>query len=1013
MDKIEAMNIFLRFMRSFAANKIPVFFGIFLMVASARAQQAGGIRGTVQDKEFDAPLAAAQVVIAETGGKTTVSDQGSFVFGEVPPGKYTLVFSKDGYTRQVAADVVVAPGQMTDVNASMSGEFTEMDEFVVQDLAIGGGTEAGLLNLRIESPAMMDSVSSDLMSRAGAGDAASALRLVTGATVQDGKYAVVRGLPDRYVNSQMNSVRLPTADADKRAVQLDQFPSEMVESVQVSKTFTPDQQGDASGGAVNVVLKGIPDESVLKFSMGTEYNTQTTGNDDFLTYKGGGVNTWGQDDGGRELPIESSDALFSYSSSKKAQHRAQTELFSDTMGVSRGSAPVNYNWNVTAANKHELNNGLKIGALGSFYYKHDSSFYDKGRNDKYYGTSTPLEANEFQPVVGRNGTALYDVTKGTEEVQWGGLGAVGVEAEDHKVTLLYMQTQAAEDTATLMEDTRGYDEWKGTGKPDYVDLENYIRSEALKYTERTTSTLQLRGQHTLAFPEFGLQDFWVFKRPEIDWTVAKSDSTLWEPDKRLFLTVYDHDTDQQLAAGSENGNAYRSWKEITEASDQYFLNAKVPFEQWSGDEGYFKSGLFNDAVNRTYEQDSFKYDRGSPSWPGSWDEYWSEVYTDDTNRVVLASSTDIDYKGKQDIKAFYYMADIPLWSQLNVIGGMRHEFTGLEIKNTFSGGKTKRRIITEDPATGAPRWEEVTAAELPGKADVSLEQDDVLPSLGLVFKPVKPLTFRGAVSRTVARPTFKELSPLEQMEYLGADTFVGNPDLKMSSVKNYDLRGEYIPVEGSLFAMSWFRKDIKDPIEYYQAYNASYFTRPANYPEGWLEGIELEARQELGRLWSSIDGFSVGANATFIKSEVTMLESHRGVGGGPKLPETRDMLNAPEHLYNFNFMYDNKDWGTQAGLFYTVTGDTLVSGGSMFGTYNPSVYSKEYGTLTFSLSQKIGKNWKVSFKAKNLLDPQIQEVYRADQLTGPAGTIAEIPGEALKTSYKKGMDFSISLSCEF
>ena len=95
--------------------------------------------------------------------------------------------------------------------------------------------------------------------------------------MQDGKFAVVRGLPDRYVNSQMNGVRLPTADPDKRAVQLDQFPSEVIDNIQVSKTFTPDQQGDASGGAVNVVLKGIPDEKILKFKTGVEYNTQVTG----------------------------------------------------------------------------------------------------------------------------------------------------------------------------------------------------------------------------------------------------------------------------------------------------------------------------------------------------------------------------------------------------------------------------------------------------------------------------------------------------------------------------------------------------------------------------------------------------------------------------------------------------------------------------------------------------------------------------------------------------------------
>ena len=169
-----------------------------------------------------------------------------------------------------------------------------------------------------------------MLSQAGAGDAASALKLVSGATVQEGKYAVIRGLPDRYVNSQMNAVRLPTADADKRAVQLDQFPLDMIQSIQVSKTFTPDQQGDASGGAVNVVLKGIPDQKILKVKVGSTYNTQASANGDFLTYKGGGVNFWGRDDGRRDIPA---DGNFS----------------SQPVGVTRDEAPLPYNFSVFSA----------------------------------------------------------------------------------------------------------------------------------------------------------------------------------------------------------------------------------------------------------------------------------------------------------------------------------------------------------------------------------------------------------------------------------------------------------------------------------------------------------------------------------------------------------------------------------------------------------------------------------------------------------------------------------------
>jgi hypothetical protein len=194
-------------------------------------EPSGSIRGVVTDKEFGIPLAGATVTIVEAGKKATTTDQGNFVFEGVAPGRYTLVFAKDGYLRQVRSDVLVAPGKLTDADVALAGEFTEMEEFVVQDvLTSSDGSEASLLKLRFESPALLDSIGADLMSKAGASDAAAALRLVPGASVQNGKFAVIRGLPDRYVSSQMNGVRLPTADENKRAVELDQFPAAVIEA---------------------------------------------------------------------------------------------------------------------------------------------------------------------------------------------------------------------------------------------------------------------------------------------------------------------------------------------------------------------------------------------------------------------------------------------------------------------------------------------------------------------------------------------------------------------------------------------------------------------------------------------------------------------------------------------------------------------------------------------------------------------------------------------------------------
>jgi len=945
----------------------------------ALTQEVGGIRGTVYDEEWDIPLPGVQILINETGQTTATNDEGIFSFGEVVPGTYTLVFSKEGFTQRFTPNVVVAGGRMTEINATLPPELTEMEEFVVQDLELGG-SEIGLLNLRMESPSLLDSISADLMSQAGVSDAASALRLVSGATVEDGKYAVVRGLPDRYVNSQLNAVRLPTADVDKRAVQLDQFPAALVESIQVSKTFTPDQQGDASGGAVNLILKGIPDERVVKAKAGAEYNSQVKFRDDFLSYDGGGVNAWGMDD--RDIPGDG--------------------VFGGTMGVSEDDAPMIYSGSVTAGTQYELDTGLRLGGLLSMYYKHDASFYEDGQRNVF---SAQLDGDRYvlEPLVREETTTLFDVTQATEQVKWGALGAIGIETDMHALSLMYMRTQVTEDQATLLEDVRG------ANYRDSLDIEApWHRSEALEYTERTQETIQLQGQHTIEVPHYQLGAFGQNLDPELDWTLAHSSATFDSPDKRLFSTVWTPESVRVIGdttfvtpavhtgydpSGSGYGFAQRVWKDITEESNQFFTNGKLPFEQWSGEQGYFKLGFFADAVERKYNEDSFFYETGG-SYQAEWDDLWSSVYLDDDPEIE-ASDQDVDYTGNQDITAFYYMVDLPLTSYVKVIGGARHESTDLEITNHPESDNAQ---YLPPSGTGWTRFGP--------EADVSYSQDDVLPAIGIEVKPLDKVKVRASYSETVARQTFKELSPVMQMEYLGADIFVGNSELAMSALENYDLRIDYEPYAGGLISASWFHKDIADPIEYVQRFQASlFYTTAVNYPEGWLEGYEIEIRQELDRLWEPLEGFSFGANATFIDSEVTLPDGEAAAFADVGVPITsRDMMNAPEYLYNLNLTYEHQEYGTRVGLFYTVRGDTLAEGGVALGrSYVPDVYENEYGTLNLGIMQPIGERTRVSFQAKNLTTPTIERVYRSKY----------VDGEETKTSYKKGIDVVLSMEQEF
>lgn len=1006
------------------------FWGIFVWatlagsVAQAAPQQAGSIRGVVYDKDFDAPLPAARVEVVETGNEVVTSDQGNFVFAQVLPGKYTLVFSKEGFVRQVRADVVVSAGQLTEVSAYLAGEFTEMEEFIVQDvLAMNRGSEAALLELRFESPSFMDSVGSDLMSQAGAGDAASALRLVAGASLQDGKSAVIRGLPDRYVSTQLNGIRLPSADEDKRAVELDQFPSAVIESIQVSKTFTPDQQGDASGGAVNILLKGVPEQSSLNFKVESSVNSQVSAaGDDFLTYDGGGVHYWGNDEGSRAIQTDNIGSNWT-----------------GAVGTSTDDAPTDGKWSMSGGHRHTFKNDVTIGGYANIFHERDSSYFDDGINDSYWVVTpgAPLTPETSQGAPSGPGsdfkTKLFDVTRGSQSVQWGGLGTFGVETENHYVGLTYLYTQTTEDVATLATDTRGkeyffpgYDPDDQTSEgnlPENRQAAPYLRTETLEYTERSTGALILNGRHRLPFK--GSKQSGFFGRPEFDWLVATSSADLDQPDKRQFgaywIPLYIEPGHPIYGGGMKVpstwypfkpdanfnlGNLQRIYKSIEEDSDQYAFNLTLPFNQWSREEGYLKFGVADDKLDREFAQETFSnFGDSDSSFEGGWDMPWSQDFTGPNGSVggpgefhpITESLADIDYTGNQEISAWYGMVDLPLTSNLKAIGGARSEATSISIVNS-----PEEEATWFPPGAGAP-----TVLE-PGAADVDFSQDDLLPSIGLVYEPIDPLTLRASYAETVARQTFKELTPIIQQEFLGGPIFVGNPELGMSSLQNYDLRADYSPYNGSLLSASYFYKDIQDPIEYVQRVATFTFTTPRNYPKGMLSGVEFEVRQELGALWDSLENVAVGFNATFIDSEVNLPQDEIEAFEQPSIDTpmtTREMTDAPDYLYNAYITYDLPTPGTQLALFYTKQGDTLVAGAgqSEEGNFVPSVYALPFDTLNASVIQRIGEHFRLQIQGKNLTNPSFETVYRSD-FTG---------GDVTRTSYTTGFEISVSLSATF
>ena len=989
------------------------------------AAQVGSIRGIVYDRDFDAPLGAATIDVVGLRKRVVGNDNGNFLIPDVPAGTYTLVFSKDGYARQVRGDVIVREGQLTDVTIRLAGEFEEMEEFVVEELDLAG-SEGQLLELRLQSPQLLETVGVDLINRSGAGDAAAALLLVPGATIQDGKYAVVRGLPERYVSAQLDGVRLPTADDEKRAVQLDQFPSAVLQSIQVSKTFTPDQQGDASGGAVNIELRDIPEETSFQAKVQTGFNSQAYGKGKGLSFRGGGLDFLGNNDT-LDIPYDSIG-----------------ESFGIPVGTDPTDNPLEYKMSFSGGGKYDLGDGSKIGAFGSFFYEQDYSYFDNGQENTLVQTAPggPLVPLEPEPLpTDLEFTSLYDLTQGTEVVQWGGLGTVGYESEHTKLGAKFLYTQLSESQSVLAIDQRGrefyfptydpnnplagydpatpgsngWDVFDPTNPADSAALElaPWQRNETLTYQQSSTTTFILNGEHTLSFlggPDVSQDPTAVWGAPIVDWRLSVSDAQFDQPDQVQFSTYW---TPEQLGgfipatwnplsppATFSLGNLQYIEKYINETSTQAALNLKVPFSQWNDREGYLKFGGFYDNVARTFDQNSFILDGSSPLNPGEyeggWDDPWSDVYPfEDHPAVAGPPYPDVDYDGSQLITAWYSMVDLPFNDTMNLVTGFRVETTSIV---TTLYGEPSAFIL--NPVTGGP---------LSTSGDTNYNQDNLLPMIGWNWNIREDLVMRTSFAQTVARQTFRELTPILQQEYAAGPIFIGNPDLAMSDLNNYDLRLDWTPFEKWLLSGSVFYKQISDNIEYIGRYGTGFqYTTPVNFDSATLFGLEGEVRVGMEQIiGEELKGLSLGANATYLDSQTDLpedLASQFEAFGSPV--SSRPMIQTPEYLLNANMTYELERWGTQLGIFWTYKGDTLISGASTNGSatspptaITPDIYQTPFQTLNITVQQRIVDGLTLSIGLKNLTNPDIQTVYRID------GT------DTLQSTYSAGVDFSVGLTC--
>lgn len=928
----------------------------------AQAVDSGSIRGKVVEAGTNTPIPGVIITVRGTTLGTRSDSNGEYALPEVPPGVHNLSFSKSGFRRYNMDDVKVAAGLNSNADAELAPEYFEMDTYeVVADPF--EDQSAALLQERQFETSFTDAIGSEFFSRAGAGDAGEIMEKLPGASVVGGKYVIIRGLGDRYGNTLLNGLEVPSADPDRKTVQMDIFPASVIETIVTAKTFTPDKTGSFTGGLVDIRTKSFPEKDFVKFSLGLSYNPQDNLNDDFLSYPGGSTGRWGTGFGTREIPTEWLDgdrvngiiseqfitirnrrSTQAEKEAAMAEIRRLTTQFNGTMGPRRERSGLDEKYNTSFGATREIM-GRKLGFLGGFNYGLSYGFTEDGQQNRYNASATS------GILIPRR---LSSEIKGEEELNYSALGNLAYEVTDNwtvGVTGLYVRS--VEDEAVARQGVNF----------QARDLNDY--NEILHLTERDLDTIQLQSK--LNVPDWN--DF------SSDFKVGFAGTSQDEPDFR-FIEFSEDPRDGTLSINpSFQKVPTRVYRRIGEENVNITFDNDIPFDAWFGEDNHFKFGMFYADADRSFAEHTYTYDSGNNfadfndhrdtsqfATPDKIDLTQNQ-FGQDRPSLFLEKSNSAFYTGSQRVWAGYLMSDFNLLENWRFISGGRYETTNIDIETETARGIDNTR----------------------------LSDAHILPSLGLVRAIGDNMNLRIAYGGTIARPTFKEIAGVTIDDFVNNLQFTGNPDLVMTEAHNYDIRWEWFPEPGEVVAASLFYKDLINPIELEQV-TANDEVQPKNRESAQVYGVELELRKNLGWLNDALTPFEIGANATYVESKINT--SKFEFENFAQNEDSRQLAGQSPYIVNFDLTYRNEGSGTTASVFYNVFGERLF----LTSRITPSVYEQPAPSLDFSLSQNFGDKLTIKFSAKNLLNPDEDYLIRYNGR------------ESIFSTRSRGRSFGISLT---
>jgi len=923
---------------------------IFALSSNILAQNSK-IIGRVLDGANGSVLPDAVVKI-ETINKGTASDlDGNFAFDNIASGEVNLRASYVGYVSQ-SVKVSVKSGEVVNVDFVLQPEGALTDTVVIEATRIQNN-EAALLLMQQKSESIQDGISSQQIKRTPDALASDVLKRVIGVNIVNDKFVFVRGTSERYNNTTLNGILLPSTDPDKKAFSFDIFPSMLLDNIIISKSFTADMPGNFSGGLVQLQTKDFPDRFTINFSTQGGITTETSTKGDFLTYNAG-QKKWlfynsGLDDGSRQLPSAFPNTPFSGQNN-------YGKLFADSWEQNNVKAPLNGGFSLSFGGQANL---LKNQFGYIFGYSYKNSFSNKiiERNE-YNGDTTQ--------IIKTNGQASeYSVSNG------GILNLSYKIGDNNKFSFKNTYSISSEDETEYMEGWRAIVFSAGD-----EDRKMYRTS----FTERKLFSTTLSGSHFIS----------SLRNLNVTWRASYSESNRNEPDmKRAYYRKERFSDDPYIVPITTIANANvgnRFFSTLLDINRNLGIDAEFDLAKFRKKDpaSKLKIGGFVLGTNRNFKArsfDPFLAPQAYVDLTAPLEELYgpSNIDSMKINYKEVTSFSD-SYNAQENLYAAYLTTDIP-FGKFRFVTGLRFEYS-------------------EQLLQGFDRTSPVVAVPV----DVNLKTNDYLPSFNLTYALNDKTNIRGSFSQTVSRPELRELAPFGFVDFVTDGDFSGNPDLKSSLIQNYDLRLEHYPNAGEILAVSLFYKHFDQPIERVivptiLAPVPSYTF--ANAESGAVNyGFEIEARKNLGFINKFLKDFSFNVNLTVINSKVNL----EGTSSAGNEQERRMQGQAP-YTINTGLYYDNSDLGTSINISFNRSGDKISEVGRV-GFQN--VYEKGRNMLDLSATQKLFKNFEVKFSAKDLLNEDL--LFTQDVTQNSSST--ELVEKVVKR-VKTGINYTISLGYKF